>query len=647
MEKIYLKGAVMLLSLGLLGSCASKKDVKPAELEVANSAETVVTILGTSDIHGRYMAWDYATDLENKSGSFAQISNIIKEVRAENEHTLLVDAGDLIQDNSAELFKEDESHPATDVLKALKYDVWTMGNHEFDYGFKVLDKITDQFDGAVLAGNVTLEDGTPYFDAYKVIEQAGVKIGFIGMTTPMVYEFKKDTDIFVGKKLTDPVAEMINVVKELKKDVDVLVGVVHMGIDNENDVHNTGVADMAAAVPELDVIFAGHMHTLVEEEFINDVLIVEPDKYGRYVSRVDLTLEKAQTGYKVKNKAGSAIEVATYPEDPEIVALIKPAHDKAREVANTVIGQLTGMDLVPENEVKGISIAQTEETPLVNFFGEVMLHYGKDADLVAYQIDTDTPSLDIGEIKKKDIAKNYQFTDGEVTVYEITGKDLKDYMEWAADYYQQSQPGDVTISFNEARRKSKYNTNDRFYNVKYEIDLSKPTGERITNLRRIDEQPITAADPLKIGMNQYRMNFLISEDGPLAGREFKQTYSTFAESAFGEVEGRIRELSARYLKEEKNGQYEGVLLNNWKVIGIDRDAPARKDTIELINADILPLPSTEDGQVTNIAAINILAPATAAEIEHLSNKAKINQEELKEVKTTGELYQKVNELRKK
>lgn len=636
---------MVLFSMGLLSSCASK-EVKESG-KGSDKGDKQITILGTSDIHGRYMAWDYATDVENKVGSFTQISSIVKEVRAQEKNTLLVDAGDLIQDNSAELFKNEEKHPATEVLKALKYDVWTMGNHEFDYGFDVLDKVTDQFDGAVLAGNVQLEDGTPYFDSYKEIEQDGVKIGFIGMTTPLVAEFKKDTAIFDGKKLTDPVEETKKVVKELKKEVDVLVAVTHMGISNENDIHNTGVADMAEAVPELDVIFAGHMHTLVEEEFINDVLIVEPDKYGRFVSRVDLNLVEDKEGYTLKDKKGSAIEVAGYEEDEEIVTLLEPYHKKARADANTVLGELTTLDLVPDNEIKGIPEAQITETPLVNFFGEVMLHYSKGADVVAFQIDTDTPSLDIGEIKKKDIARNYQFTDGEVTVFDITGKDLKDYMEWGADYYNQTIPGDVTVSFNEARRTSKYNTNDRFYNVKYDIDLSKKAGERIVNLRRLDDTPITAEEPIKIGMNQYRMNFLVSEDGPLAGRTFKEGYSTFAEEAYGEVEGRIRELSARYIKEEKNGVYEGVLLNNWQVIGVETDSPYRQDVVELVNADILEIPSIEEGKVTNIASINVSQPVKSEDIEALAKKAEVPVAKLGDITTTGELYKAVNEARQK
>ena len=70
---------------------------------------------------------------------------------------------------------------------------------------------------------------------------------------------------------------------------------------------------------------------------------------------------------------------------------------------------------------------------------------------------------------------------GEITVYKISGKDLKDYMEWATGYFNSSRAGDVTVSFDKTRRASKYSTNDFFGGVKYEIDLTKPYGSRITN----------------------------------------------------------------------------------------------------------------------------------------------------------------------
>ena len=137
-----------------------------------------------------------------------------------------------------------------------------------------------------------------------------------------------------------------------------------------------------------------------------------------------------------------------------------------------------------------------------------MLYYSK-ADVVAHQIDNDYARLDIGPIKKKDIAYNYQYALGEITVYKISGKDLKDYMEWAAGYFNSSRAGDVTVSFDKTRRASKYSTNDFFGGVKYEIDLTKPYGSRITNLRSIrTNKPIKMSDVMTLGMNAYRMEAL-------------------------------------------------------------------------------------------------------------------------------------------
>lgn len=95
---------------------------------------------------------------------------------------------------------------------------------------------------------------------------------------------------------------------------------------------------------------------------------------------------------------------------------------------------------------------QIQETPLSDFFHEVMLYYSK-ADVVAHQIDNDKAKLDVGPIKKKDIAYNYQYTFGEITVYKVTGKDLKDYMEWAVGYFNSTRPGDVTSSISCGRPK--------------------------------------------------------------------------------------------------------------------------------------------------------------------------------------------------
>ena len=106
-------------------------------------------------------------------------------------------------------------------------------------------------------------------------------------------------------------------------------------------------------------------------------------------------------------------------------------------------------------------------------------------------------------------------------------------------------------------------------------------------------------------------------------------------------------MSARYIKEEKNGVYEGVLLNNWQVIGVETDSPYRQDVVELVNADILEIPSIEEGKVTNIASINVSQPVKSEDIEALAKKAEVPVAKLGDITTTGELYKAVNEARQK
>lgn len=604
-----------------------------------------ITLLATSDIHGRSMPWDYAVDGPNLTGSLTQLYTIIKDIRNDNPNTILLENGDLIQDNSAELFNDQPQSPMMVAANEMGYEAWTYGNHEFNFGLDILDKVSSQFNGTRLAGNVYKENGERYLPAYTIIEREGVKIGVIGMVTPLITEYEKGTDHLDGLVVKNPIEETKKAVKELEGKVDVMIGLMHMGLENENGIPGTGVKEMANAIPELTAIFAGHNHVLINKEDVNGVFITEPNKYGTHISRIDLTFTRQGEQLVLKEKDASAIPVknedGTFVEsDKELEEILKPYHEFAREDANIEVAQLKGTNLVPKNEIKGIPTVHIQETPLSDFFHEVMLHYSK-ADVVAHQIDNDKASLDIGPIKKKDIAYNYQFAGGEVSVYEVTGKDLKDYMEWAVGYFNSTRDGDVTISFDKTRRSSKYSTNDYFGHVKYDIDLTEQPGNRIKNLRKLDGTPIKMEDHLKLGMNAYRMDFLLSKGQALEGRKFNMTWSSKDESAYGETGGTIRNLAIRYLKEEMNGVYEPVIQNNWKIIGVDTKSPTRAAVVELINKDILAIPTTEDGKYTNIASINVKDAITKEEIAELAAKANVKESQFNGVKTTGEFYQKL------
>jgi len=565
-----------------------------------------VTILGTSDLHGHFMPWDYAADKANMRGSLSQIATKVKAIREEQDSVILVDAGDTIQGNFVETFKDEPVDPMMLGFNEMDYDVWVLGNHEFDFGLKVLDRSLTQFKGQSLAGNIERADGNPFLPSHTIIERQGIKIGVIGMDTPMTQVFAEGTNRLEGMTFTNPTLEVKKVVEQIKNDVDAIVLVAHMGLDNENDIADTGVTDIANANPEIDAIVAGHMHTRIDKAVVNGVIITEPDKYGRALSRIDLQFEERGGDYTLVNKDSFTYKIKGIDSDKKMESLYQPYHKRLRENANRKIAQLTGVDLVPENEIRGIPQVHVQDTGVSALFQEASFFYAPKANVIALQIDNDKAELDVGTIKAKDIAYNYQYAGGEITVYQMTGKELKAYMEWSAGYFNSVKPGDVTYSFDSKRRASKYSTNDFFAGVTYTIDLTQPAGKRITDLKFADGSMITDNSDIRIGMNSYRMGHLTKKGGTLEGRSFPVLFDTEAE--YGEEEGTIRNLTIRYLTEEKDGVYEGKAMQRWKLSGLEEGYQAQREIVKrLVNTGKIDVPASDDGRYTNIASINVKA----------------------------------------
>ncbi|PKQ52970.1 bifunctional metallophosphatase/5'-nucleotidase [Vibrio cholerae] len=562
-----------------------------------------VTILGTSDLHGHFMPWDYSADKLNLSGSLSQIATKVKTIRQEQPNVILVDAGDTIQGNFVETFKDEAIDPMMLGFNEMKYDVWVLGNHEFDFGLKVLNRSLTQFKGRSLAGNIQRPDGNPFLPGYTIIERGGIKIGVIGMDTPMTQVFAEGTNRLEGMTFTNPTLEVQKIIKQIDPQVDAIVLVAHMGIENENDITNTGVTDIANGNPELDAIVAGHMHTLIDKAVVNGVIITEPDKYGRALSRIDLQFEEQNGKFTLINKDSLTYKIKDITSDSKMESLYEPYHKRLREMANREIAQLSGVNLVPENEIRGIPQVHVQDTGISALFQEASFFYAPKANVIALQIDNDNAKLDVGSIKAKDIAYNYQYAGGEITVYQMTGKELKQYMEWSAGYFNSVKPGDVTYSFNPERRASKYSTNDFFAGVTYTIDLTQPAGERITDLKFADGTPVKNNSEIRLGMNSYRMGHLTKKGGVLEGQQFPVLFDTEAE--YGEEQGTIRNLTIRYLTEQKQGKYEGKPMQRWKLSGLEGFEKEREIVKDLINSGKMDVPASADGRYTNIESINV------------------------------------------
>ena len=541
-------------------------------ISTAMAQEVNIKLLGTSDVHGRIVPWSYGADVEDKSGSYAQIATYVKDVRKNNKNVVLVDVGDAIQDNQVDVFAKDKKyykdHPIPKVLNEMKYDVFVLGNHEFNFGMKALDEILKDIKAKKLTANFYYKKNDKrYIDATTIIEKDGVKLGIIGLSTPMSAKFEEDTGNLKDMKFTSPTEEARTQVEKLKaKGVDAIIVIAHMGIENENKIPDTGMRDVINAVDGIDVVIAGHMHKDVPSETIKNTLITEPHRYGTVVSEVDLTFDiNDKKEVKLVKKESKTVPVKELEADKKIAEIYKPYHEKLRELNNVVIGQ-TENEMVPQETKHGVSAAFSKDTGLSSFINDVEQHYSG-ADVVTFSFDHQKARMNKGDIKKKDIIFNYRYAGGDVTVYELTGKQLKEYMEWSANYFDTIQPGDTEYRYNAERKKSKYVTYDIFGGVNYKIDLRNPKGSKIVDLTLADGKPVTDDMKLKVGMNSYRFAQLNGKGGIWEGQQIPVLWES--KVAMGREKGTIQNMMIDYITNVKKGKIDGQSHNRWEIIGLN------------------------------------------------------------------------------
>lgn len=620
--------------------------VTPISANAATQNESVnLQILTTTDTHGRFLPYDYAVNAADNTGSLAQISTAVKDLKAKNPNTILVDAGDSLQDNSQALFINDKNNPMIEAMNKIGYDTFTLGNHEFNYGMPTLKNIIKQVKGTVLCGNVYDTDGKTRIAApYTIVNKGGVKVGIIGMVTPNITKW--DSVNLKGYKVTNPVDETKAAIAELKKEnVDIIVAVDHIGENQEYGTEGSSAIEILEQCPEITAFVAAHFHTKIVNDYYydhkiyslnvkdntvstltkdgkmgkatvadyekakaNGTVIVEASKWAKAIGQININLTKDSKGkYAVANKAKdittSIYEIApkngtVVKEDEEIVKLLKDYHNRAIDDANTLIGTLKDGNLTPPNEIKGVDQAKLQPTPMLSLINKVQMYYGEKVanhkiDVSSAAVFKDGQNILEGPIKKCDTANIYKF-DNTLYALKITGSQLKKYMEWSYSYYNKYNPGDLTVSFNPTT--PGYNF-DMFAGVKYNVDISKDIGNRIVNLTRMDGSKINDSDELYLTVNNYRGGTQLLTPGTIfkEGEKLPVLVGKSEETA-GLGEGRIRDLIGQYIQDVKGGTITPECDNNWSITGNNWDKEQRKAAVKCINEGKISLDGVSEEQ---------------------------------------------------
>lgn len=582
-----------LQAAGVSAAAAAVAGGAPAASACLWPLQMDLQILATSDTHGRFLPWDYAANKADTSGSVAQQAAAIAQRRTPS--TIVVDAGDTIQGNSAELFLQDEMHPMSAGMNAIGYDVWVTGNHEFNFGMDTLKRVIAQQKAKVLVGNVYAPDGTPLADGYTILNKQGVKVGVIGMVTPNITRW--DSKNLEGWTVTNPVDECRKLTKQLRGQVDVLLGVMHMDPESEYGVYGSGARDLAEACPEFDVIVAAHGHRSVPGEMINGVLVVENSGNASTLSEIHLQLKrKWDGGWSIDQRTSEIVSMKDLPADAALSQQLAGYDARAKADAETLIGELRGGNMAPENDVVNIPQPMVQDTALLDFINEVQMYY-TGAKVAATSLTSMTSQMKEGPIRKCDTASIYTYQN---TLYklEMNGAQLRSFMEWSAGFFKTWVPGDLTVAFDPSTR---YYLYDAFEGVNYEIDVSQEPGGRIRNLTWPDGSPVRDEEVFTVAVNNYRATtqLLIAADIFAPGEPLPKLLEIDVRGDLGGV----RELLGEYIRTVKGGVIQPKVNNNWKLVGTNWDEAKRAQALKLLAEGKMPLPGSSTSRTLPGAAV--------------------------------------------
>ena len=476
----------------------------------ASAERAQVTVLVTTDLHGRILPHDYGADRPAELG-LAKLSTLVQQVRRDAPQALLIDCGDTIQGTPLAYYfnRKDNApvHPMMAAMNALGYVSMTPGNHEYNFGLDVLRKAQGEAKFPWISAN-TYRTGTdePAFPPYVIKEVSGVRVGILGLTTPSIPNWENPEN-YAGLEFRPLVSEAQKWVKHLREQekVDAVIVAAHCGVEENLATGRITPGDfagenaalaLARAVPGIDVLFLGHTHRDIPALVVNGVLIAQAGRWGDRLVRTDLTFDRADAGarWTVYAKSAQTLPVtAAVAADPAIVALAEPYHRATQEWLNRVVGR--------SEKALEAGRAHLQDSAVLDLIHRVQLDaLGADVSFTANL--NPRARIPAGDVTVRDVANLYIY---ENTLYciEATGAQVKAALEHAARYFKPHEEGKAPADLVD-RTIPLYNF-DIAEGVSYEIDIRRPVGDRVVNLT-FQGAPLAPDRVLKVALNNYRYN---------------------------------------------------------------------------------------------------------------------------------------------
>ena len=344
-------------SLGKLGFGASLLTTAPSVLtahefdedtntqtsSTQNEKPVVLNILQTTDVHCQVhphdeLFWENNQAVFRKTGGYAHLASYLKNERKKNPNTFLIDTGDMFQ--GSELSVKTTGKAITPILNALNYDLYLPGNWEVIYYKKNMQTLMGSLNGPKVCANMyhDLGDGKKgelIFHPYKIWNVAGVKIGFVGYTDPLV-PIRQSPNYSKGIIYTKPEENLAHYIDVLRNDEQCAYVILlsHLGLSQQIALANS---------PEckgVDMIFGGDTHERVRKPIVcKYAKVVEPGAFGSFVGKLQLTV---QNGKVIKEDyVLDEVDPIKFKADKDLETIIKANEQPFKEDIYKVVGYST------------------------------------------------------------------------------------------------------------------------------------------------------------------------------------------------------------------------------------------------------------------------------------------------------------------
>ncbi|CAN5693166.1 5'-nucleotidase C-terminal domain-containing protein [soil metagenome] len=469
-----------------------------------------IVVVGTTDVHGWLLPWDYSAG-EPVDRGLALLAPLVDSIRNANPgRVVLVDSGDLLQGSPMAAahtpLAEGEVHPVIEAMNQMRYDAAALGNHEFNFGIEHLHRVLSDASFPFLAANVVdAASGEPVWPGGTlvdlVVDGLPFRVGIAGALPPGVAVW--DRDHVEGRLAFPPMLDQLRVViPELQEaGADLVIVAAHSGLEGTSyDPEATGLgpenqmAEVAREVPGIHAIFMGHTHQEIADSVFHGVRLAQAGAHARSLAVVELTVTPGDNGrWQVVRSEGKIIrpEPGSATSDPRMESSLAAAHDRTLSLVNRV--------LATSSEAWPASHARVRDTQLLRWMSDVQ----RDASgaqlsaVAAFNLEAGIPE---GEVRVSDIARVYPYDNNLLRAVEIDGADLRAYLEHAARYFLPCPGGSCDRIVNPDW--PGYNF-DVIHGVSYTLDLARPVGERVTRLE-FEGAPVSGDQRFTLALNNYR-----------------------------------------------------------------------------------------------------------------------------------------------